>query len=858
MRPAGLSGFVSSGPVAAKAILRVAGSLAAAVAAVAAVASAAWAAAPEFLTLDTTSKAATVTLLAVGDNQTLVGPPVRAVDADGDTLEYSLSGTDASLFTIDSDTGQISRMPRTPRGVYRVKVSVSDGTDEAEVDVEIRVTSGGRYPSESAWVQTRAMTAADGTANDWFGISVDATDDVIVVGAHGANGGVVYGPLTGSGPGSAYVFDAGSGAQLARLDSPNPINTGGFGWSVAIVDDTIVVGAYREPVSSNAREGRAYVFVKPATGWADTSTPTATLEPAAADYAPTGGTSPPEWGIRFGSAVALSDDGNTLVVGARQWEHVGGGDDHSTALDRDGAVFVFPKPATGWANADTDDTGVVRLFAGTRTVRDDGLGATVAISGDGNTIAASAIHNGGTPATAGYVYVFTKPDTGWVSTTYATGTPPRMSVTNRFTHQRLGSEGVSLSYDGSTLVAGAGGDWRKDRTGAALVPDDYVGAAYVFARPSRGWADATETAKLSTFGHKWDGFGSGVAISGSGNKIAVSNKDSRSSNYRGSAYVFTRPSGGWVSDTDGVGSNIRVLTLADADTDASHRYGFGGIGLAFVGENKLVVGQIAYVAALVQEDGLSSSPVGGLYGANVDMSNRANVPQGSAYLFKLRPGPTGPGPTGPGPTGPDPDPDPTEPPPPPPPPPPPEFEDVDDDSVHAASIKTVARLKITTGTSATTFSPAQTVTRAQLATFMARTWTAAGQECPSSGVVYFDDVAAGSTHASGIDCMSALGVTAGTSARTFSPSQTVTRAQMATFMARMWTAAGQECPASGALSFTDVAAGSTHAAGIDCISALGITRGTTATTFSPSQTVTRAQMATFLARFYSALTAATA
>ena len=56
-----------------------------------------------------------MTLLAVGDNQTKAGPPVRAVDADsGDTLTYSISDADAgsghaSLFTIDSSTGQILR-----------------------------------------------------------------------------------------------------------------------------------------------------------------------------------------------------------------------------------------------------------------------------------------------------------------------------------------------------------------------------------------------------------------------------------------------------------------------------------------------------------------------------------------------------------------------------------------------------------------------------------------------------------------------------------------------------------------------------------------------------------------------------
>ena len=67
---------------------------------------------------------------------------------------------------------------------------------------------------------------------------------------------------------------------------------------------------------------------------------------------------------------------------------------------------------------------------------------------------------------------------------------------------------------------------------------------------------------------------------------------------------------------------------------------------------------------------------------------------------------------------------------------------------------------------------------------MARTWEATGRECPSSGAAYFDDVAAGSTHAGSIDCVSALGVARGTAERMFSPSDTVTRAQMATFLAR--------------------------------------------------------------------------
>ena len=65
------------------------------------------------------------------------------------------------------------------------------------------------------------MTADDdGTANDWFGVDLDADDEVIVVGAPWADSSTVTGSGDGAGSGAVYVFDADSGAQLARLDSP--------------------------------------------------------------------------------------------------------------------------------------------------------------------------------------------------------------------------------------------------------------------------------------------------------------------------------------------------------------------------------------------------------------------------------------------------------------------------------------------------------------------------------------------------------------------------------------------------------------------------------------------------------------
>ena len=695
----------------------------------------------------------------------------------------------------------------------------SDDSDTATVDVTIHVTSPGHYLWEDSWVLARSMTAAGETAYNRFGWRVDADSGVIVVSAY------TTGP---SGNGAAYVFDADSGAQLAKLTPPSPQANGFFGGSVLVAGDTIFTGSW----SDNSNRGRVYVFSKPEGGWAGTiNTATAVITS----------------GINqnyFACSLAVSDDGETLVVGMCG---------HTSST---GAAFVFTKPATGWENTTAQAAGVVQLSAGTRTQSGHFLGYSSAISGDGNTIAVSAAYeDSGGVFNRGAIYVYTKPDTGWTSTT-GSDVVARLTVEDAFRRQELGYFGLALSGDGSTLVAAASGRWRKGEGDDSQIPDDAYGSAFVYVRPQAGWADATETAELAAgFGHKYDFFGRGVAISASGDRIAVSNPMSRSSNYRGSLYVYTKPARGWAGGLDA--DNLRVLTLASADSDPNHRYSFGDHGIVFIGENQLVASQDGYVEALKQKDELTTLPDGGLYGDNDDHSSNSNIRPGSVHLFKLRQAsqqqPAAPPP----------------PPPPPPPPddgtdgpdepegpaPPPEFADVDEESVHAQSIEKVAALGITAGTTATTFSPSDTVTRAQMATFVARTWQAAGRDCPTSGASSFADVASGSTHAAGIDCTSALGITAGTADRTFSPTEPVTRAQMATFLARAWQAAGRECSSAAAGAFfDDVPADSAHAAGVACMAALGITRGTASGTFSPSDTVTRAQMATFLTRFHQALT----
>ena len=109
---------------------------------------------------------------------------------------------------------------------------------------------------------------------------------------------------------------------------------------------------------------------------------------------------------------------------------------------------------------------------------------------------------------------------------------------------------------------------------------------------------------------------------------------------------------------------------------------------------------------------------------------------------------------------------------------------------------------------------------------------------------------ASSSAASAIACIYALGITTGTSDTTYSPDDNVTRAQMANFLARLYKAiTGQHAPIVDT-PFTDVATTSSAHDDIARIYGLGITTGTSNTTYSPDDNVTRAQMANFLARLY--------
>ena len=121
--------------------------------------------------------------------------------------------------------------------------------------------------------------------------------------------------------------------------------------------------------------------------------------------------------------------------------------------------------------------------------------------------------------------------------------------------------------------------------------------------------------------------------------------------------------------------------------------------------------------------------------------------------------------------------------------------------------------------------------------------------CPSSvpsGT--FSDVASDSPHRRAIDCVASHGIAAGTGGGRFSPAGTVTRGQMASFVARMITAAGGTLPASPPDAFNDDN-GSVHEHSINQLASIGVVYGSPGTGgYAPQQPVDRAQAASILVR----------
>jgi hypothetical protein len=324
--------------------------------------------------------------------------------------------------------------------------------------------------------QLAELKGSDTVASDEFGVSVAVSGTTAVVGTSGA-----------SYAGRAYVFakTASGWAQVAELKGSDATPGDRFGSAVAVSGPTVVVGAYDQANDV----GRAYVFAKTASGWAQVAELKGS-DTAAGDY--------------FGWSVAIS--GPTALVGA-----VG----HAKFTGR---AYVFTKRASGWTQT--------AELEGPGTVSESGFGTSVAVAGGTAIVGAEGYAKG-----TGRAYVFTKTASGWTQIAELKG--PGTIAGDNF--------GASVATSPTTAVVGAFGR------------DSSAGGAYVFADTATGWKETAELKASDTTAG--DYFGISVAISGK--SIVVGAYDH--ANGAGRAYVFTQTASGWKETSELQGSD----TVAD-------------------------------------------------------------------------------------------------------------------------------------------------------------------------------------------------------------------------------------------------------------------------------------------------------
>ncbi len=325
-----------------------------------------------------------------------------------------------------------------------------------------------------------------------------------------------------------------------------------FGYALALSSDgnLLVIGAPGEDsattgIGSTPNEdalgaGAAYVFVRNAAG---AFTQRAYLK------APNTGA-----GDDFGRAVAISADGSTIAVGAP-------GEDSSASA------------TASTSNEDSADSGVVYVFTfvsdtwtpqgflkATNAGASDALGAFIALSANGSTLAAGARNEdsvttnvnstpGDTASNAGAAYVFARSGNAWSQQAY-------VKASNTSAGDKFGAR-VGLSGDGNTLVVGAPNEDSSTK-GVGSTPDELApdaGAIYLYRRTGITWAPSTYLKPLNT--GAGDTFGEHFAISLDGQTLAVSAKreDSalkginpmpdESAENAGAAYVFVASGGTW-------------------------------------------------------------------------------------------------------------------------------------------------------------------------------------------------------------------------------------------------------------------------------------------------------------------------
>jgi hypothetical protein len=235
-------------------------------------------------------------------------------------------------------------------------------------DVAVYLDHGAAYiftrnqDGADSWGQVKRLTAEYSADDDiWFGFSVAISGDTVVVGAWGEK------DSNDVARGAAYIFERNHGGtdawgRVAKLTGDYSLEEDHFGYSVAISNDTVVVGAWGEDGGTGSEEdrGAAYVFERNKGGAENWGLVKKLGAFDAADN------------DRFGTSVAIS--GDTIVIGADL-------EDGADPASNCGAAYLFERNHD-LGTPSANNWGQVAKLTALDAEAGDSFGASVAISGD--------------------------------------------------------------------------------------------------------------------------------------------------------------------------------------------------------------------------------------------------------------------------------------------------------------------------------------------------------------------------------------------------------------------------------------------------------------------------------------------
>ncbi len=468
-------------------------------------------------------------------------------------------------------------------------INVSLDGDSTEVVVQVRTTGDATATytvnvlRQGSTDQVAFLRASNPDEEDRFSDAIAISGDTIVAGTTFEDGNGIDEASNAAGDsGAAYVFrrdNDGLWAQEAYL-KPSMVGAGfGFAHSVAIHDDVIAIGAWKE-TDVETDSGAVYVFRRTGSEW----NLEARLESENIDRAD-----------RFGTSVAVH--GDTIVVGAEQ-EQSNGSSPTNNDFDFSGAAYVFRREGAQW-----QQEAYLKAFNVERGVR---YGQAVAVYGDtvavgcerekSTTQGINALPANSDGTRVGAVYVYSRNGGTWTQQAH-------IKASNAETGDAFGE---SIALSDNLLVVGAPGE----DSGSLGVDGNQVsntaldsGAAFVFRRSGDTWTQEAYVKPSNTT--EADGFGR-VAIND--NRMVVASYEANT------AYLFTNEASTW--------SETAVLSASNGHPQDYFGYQVGVSSDAIV------------VASPLQSSGSTGSNGSLVHDCDTDEPNPdCIVYSGAAYVF---------------------------------------------------------------------------------------------------------------------------------------------------------------------------------------------------------------------------------